>query len=49
MINYYNAAPEDKVLLSDEPKGEVMIAKGAHDYVPPTKVEDWVWPYPKKK
>ena len=49
MENYYKAAPKDKVLLSDESKGEVMIAEGARDYVPPTKMEDWVWPYPKKK
>ena len=49
MNDYYEAAAKDKVLLSDEWKGEVMITKGAHDYVPPTKLEDWVWPYPAKK
>ena len=49
MNNYYEAAAKDKVLLSDESKGEVMIPKGSHDYVPPTKLEDWVWPYPAKK
>jgi hypothetical protein len=49
MQDYYKAAAKDKVLLSDEAKGEVMIPEGAHDYVPPTKIEDWVWPYPKKK
>jgi hypothetical protein len=49
MNNYYEAAPTDKVLLSDASKGEVMISEVAHDYVPPTKIEDWVWPYPKKK
>jgi hypothetical protein len=48
MENYYQAAKYDKVLLSDESKGEVMITPGAHDYVPPTKMEDWVWPYPAK-
>jgi hypothetical protein len=48
MENYYKAAPYDKVLLSDESKGEVMISPGASDYVPPTKMEDWVWPYPAK-
>ena len=49
MQDYFKAAPKDKVLLSDESKGEVMIAEGAADYVPPTKMEDWVWPYPKTK
>jgi hypothetical protein len=49
MNDYYKAVAADKVLLSDESKGEVMITKGAHDYVPPTKLEDWVWPYPNKK
>jgi hypothetical protein len=49
MEDYYKAAAKDKVLLSDLSKGEVMIAEGARDYVPPTKIEDWVWPYPKKK
>jgi hypothetical protein len=48
MESYYGAAPYDKVQLSDESKGEVMITPGAHDYVPPTKMEDWVWPYPAK-
>lgn len=47
--DYYKAAPKDKVLLSDESKGEVMIPEGARDYVPPIKIDDWVWPYPKKK
>ena len=46
MNNYYAAAPVDKVLLSDEAKGEIMITPGSHDYVPPTPIEDWVWPYP---
>ena len=46
MESYYDAAPYDKVQLSDESKGEVMITPGAGDYVPPTKMEDWVWPYP---
>ena len=46
MENYYAAAEKDKVLLSDEMKGEVMITPGAGDYVPPTKMEDYVWPYP---
>lgn len=49
MNDYYKAATKDKVLLSDESKGEIMISQGAHDYVPPTKIEDWVWPYQKKK
>ena len=49
MEDYYKAAAKDKVLLSDPAKGEVMISEGARDYVPPTKMEDWVWPYPKKK
>ena len=49
MNDYMKAAPVDKVLLSDEDKGEIMISKGASDYVPPTKMEDWVWPYPDKK
>ena len=48
MQNYFKAAAKDKVLLSDESKGETMISEGSHDYVPPTKMEDWVWPYPKK-
>jgi hypothetical protein len=48
MENYYEAAKYDKVLLSDESKGQVMITPGARDYVPPTKMEDWVWPYPPK-
>jgi hypothetical protein len=48
MESYYDAAPYDKVQLSDESKGEVMITPGAHDYTPPTKLEDWVWPYPAK-
>jgi hypothetical protein len=48
MESYYDAAPYDKVQLSDESKGQVMITPGAHDYVPPTKMEDWVWPYPPK-
>jgi hypothetical protein len=48
MESYYEAAPYDKVQLSDESKGEVMITPGARDYVPPTKLEDWVWPYPAK-
>jgi hypothetical protein len=48
MENYYAAAPYDKVQLSDESKGEVMISPGARDYVPLTKMEDWVWPYPAK-
>ena len=48
MESYYKAAQYDKVLLSDESKGEVMITPGAGDYVPPTKMEDWVWPYPSK-
>ena len=47
MQNYFKAAAKDKVLLSDESKGETMISEGSHDYVPPTKMEDWVWPYPK--
>ena len=46
MENYYEAAKYDKVVLSDESKGEVMITPGAGDYVPTTKMEDWVWPYP---
>ena len=49
MNDYFKAAVKDKVVLSDESKGEVMISEGALDYVPPTKIEDWVWPYPKKK
>jgi hypothetical protein len=49
MQNYFKAAVRDKVLLSDESKGETMISEGSPDYVPPTKIEDWVWPYPKKK
>jgi hypothetical protein len=49
MNNYFAGASKDKVLLSDESKGEVMIKPGAPDYVPPTKMEDWVWPYPEKK
>jgi hypothetical protein len=48
MENYYDAAKYDKVLLSDESKGEVMITPGSRDYAPPTKMEDWVWPYPAK-
>jgi hypothetical protein len=48
MNNYYKAAAVDKVVLSDESKGEPMITPGAMDYVPPTKMEDWVWPYPSK-
>ena len=48
MNDYFEAAPKDKIQLSDEWKGEVMITKGAQDYVPPTKLEDWVWPYEKK-
>jgi hypothetical protein len=47
--NYYKASAADKVLLSDESRGEVMIPEGAADYVPPTKLKDWVWPYPNKK
>jgi hypothetical protein len=46
--DYYKAAPTDKILLSNEAIGEVMIPTGANDYVPPTKMEDWVWPYPAK-
>jgi hypothetical protein len=46
MEHYMEAAPYDKVQLSDESKGEVMITPGAQDYVPLTKMEDWVWPYP---
>jgi hypothetical protein len=45
--DYYAAAPTDKVLLSDESKGEVMIPKGAADYVPPIPLDEWVWPYPR--
>ncbi len=48
MESYYDAAPYDKVQLSDESKGQVMITPGANDYTPPTKMEDWVWPYPAK-
>jgi hypothetical protein len=48
MSNYYEAATKDKVQFGDPAKGEVMIPEGASDYVPPTKMEDWVWPYPKK-
>ena len=48
MSNYYEAAAKDKVQLGDPAKMEVMISPGASDYVPPTKMEDWVWPYPKK-
>ena len=48
MTNYYEAAAKDKVQLGDPAKGELMISEGASDYVPPTKMEDWVWPYPKK-
>jgi hypothetical protein len=48
MNNYYEAAPVDKVLLSDESKGEVMIPTGAKDYVPPTPIDEWVWPYPQE-
>jgi uncharacterized RmlC-like cupin family protein len=44
MEDYYKAAPYDKVQLSDESKGQVMISPGAGDYVPPTKMEDYVWP-----
>jgi hypothetical protein len=47
MNDYYSAAPTDKVLLSDESKGEVMIPQGAADYVRPTPLDEWVWPYPK--
>lgn len=47
MNDYYAAAPTDKVLLSDESKGEVMIPQGAADYVPPTPLDEWVWPYAK--
>ena len=49
MTNYYEAAAKDKVQLGDPAKGELMISEGASDYVPPTKMEDWVWPYPEKK
>ena len=49
MNDYFAGASKDKVLLSDESKGEVMIKPGATDYVPPTKMEDWVWPYPEEK
>jgi len=49
MSNYSEAASKDKVQLGDPAKGEVMISEGASDYVPPTKMEDWVWPYPEKK
>ena len=45
MSNYYEAAAKDKVQLGDPAKGEVMISEGASDYVPPTKMEDWPWPY----
>ncbi len=48
MEHYMEAAPYDKVQLSDESRGEPMITPGAQDYVPPTKMEDWVWPYPAK-
>jgi hypothetical protein len=48
MSNYYGAAEKDKGLLSDSSKGEVMITPGAQDYVPPTKMEDWVWPFNRK-
>jgi hypothetical protein len=46
MDNYMKAAPYDKVQLSDESQGQVMITPGAEDYVPPTRMEDYVWPYP---
>jgi hypothetical protein len=49
MQSYYDAAPFDKIQLSDEKQGQVMITPGAGDYVPPTKMEDWVWPYPEKQ
>jgi hypothetical protein len=49
MNHYYRAAPADKVLLSDEWKGEIMITPGSNDYVPPTPIDEWVWPYPKDK
>jgi hypothetical protein len=49
MNNYYKAAATDKVILSDPSKGEVLKTEKAPDYVPPTKMEDYVWPYPKKK
>jgi hypothetical protein len=48
MNDYFKAATKDKVVLSDESKGETMIQEGDLDYVPPTKIEDWVWPYPEK-
>jgi hypothetical protein len=46
MENYMAAAPYDKVQLSDESEGQVMISPGAEDYVPPTRMEDYVWPNP---
>lgn len=49
MNDYFRAAAKDKVVLSDESKGETMVSEGALDYVPPTKMEDWVWPYPEKE
>jgi len=45
MSNYMDAASKDKVQLGDPAKGELMISEGAADYVPPTKMEDWPWPY----
>jgi hypothetical protein len=49
MNHYYRAAAVDKVLLSDEMQGQVMITPGANDYVPPTPIDEWVWPYPTDK
>ena len=46
MNNYYKAAPVDKVQFGDEWGGDVMITPGADDYVPPTPIDEWVWPYP---
>jgi hypothetical protein len=36
----------DKVQFGDEWAGEVMISEGSNDYVPPTPIDEWVWPYP---
>lgn len=46
MDHYYRAASVDKVQFGDEWQGDIMITPGAQDYVPPTSIDDWVWPYP---
>ena len=49
MNNYYKAAPKDKVIFGDQAKGEVVKTPEAADYVPSTKMEDYVWHPPEKK